>query len=207
MATYSLEKMAAGGMYDQLGGGFHRYSVGTLTLPPPPHRPPLLNTGNSVGKPLPAAALLAETCLAVRQAAAAAPSASCELRGWSKWHWEDETFRSQVRQGDQGPCQPCCLAVGLHVWPHGQLCNGLPFTSEPRPPLRSGLLGMFMTHIEKLLCISPQCWPPRSCVVVRTVFTTATTCENTAQTHFTAISTVAFDSYVRNDGVSTYRIN
>ena len=28
MASFSLLKMAAGGMYDQLGGGFHRYSVG-----------------------------------------------------------------------------------------------------------------------------------------------------------------------------------
>ncbi len=27
MALFTLEKMAAGGMYDQLGGGFHRYSV------------------------------------------------------------------------------------------------------------------------------------------------------------------------------------
>lgn len=27
MALYTLRKMAAGGMYDQLGGGFHRYSV------------------------------------------------------------------------------------------------------------------------------------------------------------------------------------
>ena len=27
MATLTLEKMAAGGMYDQLGGGFHRYST------------------------------------------------------------------------------------------------------------------------------------------------------------------------------------
>ncbi len=27
MALYTLKKMAAGGMYDQLGGGFHRYSV------------------------------------------------------------------------------------------------------------------------------------------------------------------------------------
>ncbi|KAF5835573.1 Six-hairpin glycosidase-like protein [Dunaliella salina] len=27
MAIFSLEKMAAGGMYDQIGGGFHRYSV------------------------------------------------------------------------------------------------------------------------------------------------------------------------------------
>ena len=28
MATFSLLKMSAGGMYDQMGGGFHRYSVG-----------------------------------------------------------------------------------------------------------------------------------------------------------------------------------
>ena len=27
LASHSLEKMARGGMYDQLGGGFHRYSV------------------------------------------------------------------------------------------------------------------------------------------------------------------------------------
>ncbi len=27
MATFTLEKMAAGGMYDQVGGGFHRYST------------------------------------------------------------------------------------------------------------------------------------------------------------------------------------
>ena len=27
MALYTLEKMAEGGMYDQIGGGFHRYSV------------------------------------------------------------------------------------------------------------------------------------------------------------------------------------
>lgn len=27
VATYSLKKMAAGGIYDQIGGGFHRYSV------------------------------------------------------------------------------------------------------------------------------------------------------------------------------------
>lgn len=27
MATVSLQKMAAGGMWDHLGGGFHRYSV------------------------------------------------------------------------------------------------------------------------------------------------------------------------------------
>ena len=28
MATFSLLKMSAGGMSDQVGGGFHRYSVG-----------------------------------------------------------------------------------------------------------------------------------------------------------------------------------
>ena len=27
MAGFSLAKMAAGGMYDHVGGGFHRYSV------------------------------------------------------------------------------------------------------------------------------------------------------------------------------------
>jgi len=26
-ATYTLQQMAGGGMYDQIGGGFHRYSV------------------------------------------------------------------------------------------------------------------------------------------------------------------------------------
>ena len=31
MATFSLQRMAAGGMRDQLGGGFHRYS-GVLLL-------------------------------------------------------------------------------------------------------------------------------------------------------------------------------
>jgi uncharacterized protein YyaL (SSP411 family) len=34
MATFTLEKMAAGGMYDQLGGGFHRYSVDERWLVP-----------------------------------------------------------------------------------------------------------------------------------------------------------------------------
>ncbi len=34
MATMTLEKMAAGGMYDQLGGGFHRYSVDERWLAP-----------------------------------------------------------------------------------------------------------------------------------------------------------------------------
>lgn len=27
MATFTMKQMAAGGMRDQLGGGFHRYSV------------------------------------------------------------------------------------------------------------------------------------------------------------------------------------
>ena len=27
MVTFTLDKMARGGIYDQLGGGFHRYSV------------------------------------------------------------------------------------------------------------------------------------------------------------------------------------
>ena len=27
MATFTLQQMAQGGMYDQIGGGFHRYSV------------------------------------------------------------------------------------------------------------------------------------------------------------------------------------
>ena len=27
MATFTLQQMASGGMYDQIGGGFHRYSV------------------------------------------------------------------------------------------------------------------------------------------------------------------------------------
>ena len=34
MATLTLDKMAAGGMYDQLGGGFHRYSVDERWLVP-----------------------------------------------------------------------------------------------------------------------------------------------------------------------------
>jgi uncharacterized protein YyaL (SSP411 family) len=34
MATTTLDKMAAGGMYDQLGGGFHRYSVDARWLVP-----------------------------------------------------------------------------------------------------------------------------------------------------------------------------
>jgi uncharacterized protein YyaL (SSP411 family) len=34
MATLTLEKMAAGGMYDQVGGGFHRYSTDAQWLVP-----------------------------------------------------------------------------------------------------------------------------------------------------------------------------
>jgi hypothetical protein len=34
MVTHTLQKMAAGGMYDQLGGGFHRYSVDAEWLVP-----------------------------------------------------------------------------------------------------------------------------------------------------------------------------
>jgi uncharacterized protein YyaL (SSP411 family) len=34
MATLTLQKMAGGGMYDQLGGGFHRYSVDARWLVP-----------------------------------------------------------------------------------------------------------------------------------------------------------------------------
>ncbi len=34
MATHTLDKMAAGGMFDQLGGGFHRYSVDERWLVP-----------------------------------------------------------------------------------------------------------------------------------------------------------------------------
>ena len=34
MATLTLEKMAGGGMYDQLGGGFHRYSTDARWLVP-----------------------------------------------------------------------------------------------------------------------------------------------------------------------------
>jgi uncharacterized protein YyaL (SSP411 family) len=34
MATLTLDKMAGGGMYDQLGGGFHRYSVDAKWLVP-----------------------------------------------------------------------------------------------------------------------------------------------------------------------------
>jgi uncharacterized protein YyaL (SSP411 family) len=34
MATFTLQKMAAGGMYDQVGGGFHRYSTDERWLVP-----------------------------------------------------------------------------------------------------------------------------------------------------------------------------
>ena len=34
MATRTLEKMAAGGMHDQIGGGFHRYSTDSQWLVP-----------------------------------------------------------------------------------------------------------------------------------------------------------------------------
>jgi hypothetical protein len=34
MVTFTLDRMAAGGMYDQLGGGFHRYSVDERWLVP-----------------------------------------------------------------------------------------------------------------------------------------------------------------------------
>ena len=34
MVTYTLEKMARGGIYDQIGGGFHRYSVDAVWLVP-----------------------------------------------------------------------------------------------------------------------------------------------------------------------------
>jgi uncharacterized protein len=34
MVTFTLKKMARGGIYDQLGGGFHRYSVDTIWLVP-----------------------------------------------------------------------------------------------------------------------------------------------------------------------------
>src|SRR6185503_13578853 len=34
MATVTLEKMAGGGMYDQIGGGFHRYSTDAQWLVP-----------------------------------------------------------------------------------------------------------------------------------------------------------------------------
>jgi len=34
VATFTLKKMARGGMYDQLGGGFHRYSVDAIWLVP-----------------------------------------------------------------------------------------------------------------------------------------------------------------------------
>jgi uncharacterized protein YyaL (SSP411 family) len=34
MATLTLDRMAAGGMYDQLGGGFHRYAVDAIWLVP-----------------------------------------------------------------------------------------------------------------------------------------------------------------------------
>ena len=34
IVTYTLEKMARGGIYDQIGGGFHRYSVDAIWLVP-----------------------------------------------------------------------------------------------------------------------------------------------------------------------------
>ena len=34
MATFTLDKMAYGGMYDQVGGGFHRYSTDDRWLVP-----------------------------------------------------------------------------------------------------------------------------------------------------------------------------
>ncbi len=34
MVTYTLDKMARGGLYDQLGGGFHRYAVDAVWLVP-----------------------------------------------------------------------------------------------------------------------------------------------------------------------------
>ena len=34
MARLTLDKMARGGMYDQVGGGFHRYSVDAVWLVP-----------------------------------------------------------------------------------------------------------------------------------------------------------------------------
>ena len=34
MVTRTLDAMAAGGMYDQVGGGFHRYSVDDRWLVP-----------------------------------------------------------------------------------------------------------------------------------------------------------------------------
>jgi uncharacterized protein YyaL (SSP411 family) len=34
MVTFTLKKMATGGIYDQIGGGFHRYSVDTIWLVP-----------------------------------------------------------------------------------------------------------------------------------------------------------------------------
>ena len=34
MVRHTLDKMARGGMYDQLGGGFHRYSVDARWLVP-----------------------------------------------------------------------------------------------------------------------------------------------------------------------------
>ena len=34
MASRTLDAMAAGGIYDQLGGGFHRYSVDGIWLVP-----------------------------------------------------------------------------------------------------------------------------------------------------------------------------
>ena len=34
IVEFTLEKMAQGGMYDQLGGGFHRYSTDEIWLVP-----------------------------------------------------------------------------------------------------------------------------------------------------------------------------
>src|SRR5882672_1575597 len=64
MAVVSLEKMARGGIYDQLGGGFHRYSVDARWLVP--HFEKMLYDN----------ALLARTYLEAAQAVAPMPESS-----------------------------------------------------------------------------------------------------------------------------------
>src|SRR2546425_877026 len=64
MAVVSLDKMARGGIYDQLGGGFHRYSVDARWLVP--HFEKMLYDN----------ALLARTYLEAAQAVAPMPESS-----------------------------------------------------------------------------------------------------------------------------------
>ncbi len=69
MAVLSLEKMARGGIYDQLGGGFHRYSVDARWLVP--HFEKMLYDN----------ALLARVYLEAAQAVAGMPPSSALPRG------------------------------------------------------------------------------------------------------------------------------